>query len=114
MMLTLPNRPGMINGRRLFVHPIFVNITYCGIITTANGIIMVASSPRKIPFFPLNFSLLNENADREEVKPPINSTGAATIKVLRRPLKNSGFASTSEYFPNFHGFGIILKSAERI
>ena len=36
-----------------------------------------------IPFFPLNFSLLNENADREEVKPPITSTGAATIKIIR-------------------------------
>ena len=104
----------MISGSRLFVHPIFVNITYCGIITTANGIIMVASSPKKIPFFPLNFNLLKENAAREEVNAPTTSTGIATVKVFLKPLKNSGFCNTSEYFPNFHGSGIMLKFAERI
>jgi len=114
MMLTFPNNPGMISGSRLFVHPIFVNITYCGIITTANGIIIVARSPKKIPFFPLNFNLLKENAAREEVNAPTTNTGIATVKVFLKPLKNSGFCNTSEYFPNFQGSGIILKFAERI
>ena len=48
---------------------------------------MVASSPKKIPFFPLNFNLLKENAAREEVNAPTTSTGIATVKVFLKPLK---------------------------
>ena len=93
-MLTFPKHPGMISGSSEFVHFSLVNNTYCGIITTAKGIMIVASSAKNNAVFPRNSILAKANAAREEVNPPISSTGISTIIVLKIPLINSPFLST--------------------
>ena len=59
-------------------------------------------------------SLAKEKAARDEVNPPTSSTGTATVRLFRIPLRKRPLWSTSEYMPPFQGLGMMEKSAERI
>ena len=113
-MLTLPKQPGTMSGRREFVHPIFVKSTYCGIMTTAKGIMIVARRAIKNASFPRNLIFANANAASDEVNPPKKSTGISTFIVFKIPFMKLPFESTSEYFPIRIGSGKIVSFPERI
>lgn len=114
IILTFPKHPGIISGSRVLVQPSLVNMTYCGIMTTANGIIMVASNARNNAFLPRNLIFANPNAAREEVNPPIINTGIATFRELNIPFMNCPFFNTSEYFPIRIGSGRIVNVPDKI
>src|SRR3954471_18304469 len=97
IMNMLPNNPGIINGNKLSIQPIFENIMNCGIITTGYGIITEAKSAMKILFFPANCNFEKANAAKLEVNVPITVTVIATIKLLPIPDKSGPIPQISVY-----------------
>ena len=112
-MLTLPKQAGIISGSSVSVHLRLVNITYWGIMITAKGIIIVANNPMNIAPFPLNSILANAKAARDEVKPPMSSTGTSTFTVFKTPDIKLPLLITSEYLPQTHGSGITLSCPDK-
>src|SRR5690606_17087029 len=101
---TLPSMAGTISGFNESIQCSSVNMTNCGIMTTGNGIIIVASSIKNKKFLPGKRIFEKAKAAKEEVNVPMVMTGTATVRLFRIPLRNGAFSQISVYFTKF-GFG---------